>query len=164
MNDPRSDGAAAQRRLPTDLPAHHLPDPRRHDPAADLPAPGHPHASQGVYGIGTASELVGTGVQNLRAYERAGLVDPTRTAGGNRLYSPDDVARLLRIQRLLHQGLNLAGISMVLALELDNQRLREEIARERALAAGEAGTATNRPVEGPAPQLPTDRPGREAPD
>jgi MerR family transcriptional regulator, heat shock protein HspR len=88
----------------------------------DLPPP-----SQGVYGIGVTSELIGTGVQNLRAYERAGLIGPVRTAGGTRLYSSDDITRLRRIQTLLSQGLNLAGIAMVLHLEDDNQQLRDQI-------------------------------------
>ena len=79
--------------------------------------PGRPPDSQGVYGIAVTSDLVGTGVQNLRAYEKAGLLDPARTAGGTRLYSSDDVARLRRIQELLAQGLNLTGIAMVLELE-----------------------------------------------
>src|SRR3954453_15110418 len=94
------------------------------------PSPAGPPSSQGVYGITVASDLVGTGVQNLRAYERAGLVDPTRTAGGSRLYSPDDVARLRRVQALLAQGLNLAGGSMVMELQDDNQQLRAELDRE----------------------------------
>lgn len=89
-----------------------------------------PHA-QGVYGITVASDLVGTGVQNLRAYEKAGLLDPIRTSGGTRLYSTDDVARLRRIQALLAQGLNLAGIAMVLELEKENERLRDELSRAR---------------------------------
>jgi MerR family transcriptional regulator, heat shock protein HspR len=75
--------------------------------------PGQPPHSQGVYGIAVTSDLVGRGVQNLRAYEKAGLLDPARTAGGTRLYSSDDVARLRRIQVLLARGLNLAGIAMV---------------------------------------------------
>ena len=36
-------------------------------------------------------------VQNLRVYERHGLVDPDRTPGGTRLYSQADLARLVRI-------------------------------------------------------------------
>ena len=36
-------------------------------------APGRPPDSQGVYGIAVTSDLVGTGVQNLRAYEKAGF-------------------------------------------------------------------------------------------
>jgi DNA-binding transcriptional MerR regulator len=70
-------------------------------------------------------------VQNLRAYEKAGLVDPQRTTGGTRLYSMDDIARLRQIAALLDEGLNLAGIAMVLRLEADNARLRREISDER---------------------------------
>lgn len=83
-------------------------------------------SDQGVYGISVAAGLVGTGVQNLRAYEARGLVTPDRTPGGTRLYSADDVERLQRIAALLEDGLNLAGISMVLDLEDANAALREE--------------------------------------
>jgi len=83
-----------------------------------------PDPSVGVYGIGVASEMIGTGVQNLRAYEKAGLVDPQRTAGGTRLYSADDLTRLKRVHELLGHGLNLAGIALVLELEAENRRLR----------------------------------------
>lgn len=83
--------------------------------------------TRGVYGISVAADLVGTGVQNLRAYERRGLVDPARTDGGTRLYSDDDLARLRRIVELLAAGLNLSGIEMVLDLEADNARLRSDL-------------------------------------
>jgi DNA-binding transcriptional MerR regulator len=87
--------------------------------------------SRGVYAISVAAELVGTGVQNLRVYERRGLLSPARTPGGTRLYSDDDLARLVRIGELLEAGLNLAGVAMVLELEDDNARLRESLdARE----------------------------------
>lgn len=82
---------------------------------------------RGVFGISVVADLVGTGVQNLRAYERRGLVEPSRTAGGTRLYSEADVSRLHRIAELLAGGLNLAGIAMVLDLEDDNARLRAEL-------------------------------------
>jgi DNA-binding transcriptional MerR regulator len=88
-----------------------------------------------VYGISTAAELVGTGLQNLRLYERRGLVSPDRTTGGTRRYSEDDLARLRRIGQLLTRGLNLAGIAMVLDLELDNARLRDRLGREPKKAA-----------------------------
>lgn len=96
-------------------------------PEAEPAGSDSPSDDQGVYGIGVTSDLVGTGIQNLRAYERAGLVMPSRTPGGTRLYSPEDVARLRRIQGLLAQGLNLAGVGQVLDLQDDNQRLRDEI-------------------------------------
>lgn len=63
-------------------------------------------------------------IQNLRVYERRGLVDPARTPGGTRLYSLADVERLIRIRDLLAEGLNLAGVARVLALEADVRRLK----------------------------------------
>jgi DNA-binding transcriptional MerR regulator len=83
-----------------------------------------PDRARGVYGISVAAELVGTGVQNLRAYEARGLLDPERTPGGTRRYSSDDLDRLRRIGRLLDAGLNLAGIAMVMQLQDENARLR----------------------------------------
>ena len=86
---------------------------------------------QGLYAISIAADLVGTGVQNLRVYERRGLVEPARTDGGTRLYSDADIERLRRIAFLLAEGLNLAGVAMVLDLEADNERLRRGIERRR---------------------------------
>ena len=81
--------------------------------------------SRGVYAISVAAELTGAGVQNLRVYERHGLVEPSRTEGGTRRYSEDDLARITRVLTLLAEGLNLAGVALVLRLEDDNARLRE---------------------------------------
>lgn len=88
-----------------------------------------PDDDRGVYGISVAAELVGMGVQTLRLYESRGLVDPARTDGGTRRYSARDVDRLHRIGELVDAGLNLAGVSMVLDLEQENSRLREEKAQ-----------------------------------
>jgi DNA-binding transcriptional MerR regulator len=82
---------------------------------------------RGVYGISVAADLVGLDPQSLRLYERRGLLEPARTAGGSRLYSVADLDRLRRISRLLAAGLNLAGIAAVLELEADNNRLRAEL-------------------------------------
>ncbi|HJQ01304.1 MAG TPA: MerR family transcriptional regulator [Jatrophihabitans sp.] len=90
-----------------------------------MKAPG-PDPGRGVYGISMAAELVGMGVQTLRLYEARGLLEPERTEGGTRRYSADDLDRLRRIADLLDAGLNLAGIAMVLHLELENARLRSE--------------------------------------
>ncbi|WP_457205323.1 MerR family transcriptional regulator [Nocardioides sp. P5_C9_2] len=85
----------------------------------------------GVFAISVAAEMAGTNIQNLRVYERRGLVEPDRTEGGTRLYSRDDVDRIGRIRDLLDLGLNLAGIAVVLQLEADNARLRHEVRRLR---------------------------------
>jgi MerR family transcriptional regulator, heat shock protein HspR len=86
---------------------------------------------QGVYAISVAAEMVSMQVQNLRVYERRGLLEPDRTAGGTRLYSRADVERLRRIRELLGEGLNIAGIARVLALEAEVVRLRAECERLR---------------------------------
>ena len=87
--------------------------------------------TQGVFAISVAAEMVSMEVQNLRVYERRGLLEPDRTAGGTRLYSPDDIDRLHRIRDLLAEGLNLAGIAHVLALEERVSALETENARLR---------------------------------
>lgn len=78
-----------------------------------------------MYAISVAADLASMQIQNLRVYERRGLVDPARTPGGTRQYSPSDVERLIRIGELLAEGLNLAGIARVLELEAEIARLRE---------------------------------------
>ncbi|MDQ3664627.1 MAG: MerR family transcriptional regulator [Actinomycetota bacterium] len=88
-------------------------------------------SDRGVYGISVAAELTGVNPQNLRSYEARGLVAPTRTEGGTRRYSADDVSRIQRITTLLAAGLNLAGIAKVLHLEAETHRLHGEIARLR---------------------------------
>lgn len=85
-----------------------------------------PDRDLGVYGISVAADMVGMGVQTLRLYEAKGLLEPDRTSGGTRRYSANDLDRLRRIGDLLDAGLNLAGIGMVLGLEAENDRLREE--------------------------------------
>jgi DNA-binding transcriptional MerR regulator len=90
-------------------------------------SPAAENRDRGVYGISVTAELVGTGVQNLRLYERRGLVEPDRSAGGTRRYSANDVDRLHQITELLEQGLNLAGVAMVLELRDDNTRLRNQL-------------------------------------
>ncbi|MET3922454.1 MerR family transcriptional regulator [Arthrobacter sp. UYEF20] len=84
-----------------------------------------------VYAISVAAELVGTGQQNLRLYERKGLLEPGRTTGGTRRYSEQDLDTLRRISALLQDGLNLAGIRVVLQLEAVNRRLEGELAAAR---------------------------------
>jgi DNA-binding transcriptional MerR regulator len=89
--------------------------------------------ARGVYGISVAADLVGVDVQSLRLYERRGLLEPARTDGGTRRYSSHDIDRLRRIVELLESGLNLTGISHVLALEADNNHLRNQLDQLHAL-------------------------------
>jgi len=83
-----------------------------------------------VYVISVAAELAGVHPQTLRIYERKGLVRPQRTAGNSRRYSARDVARLRMIQRLTQEeGMNLAGVRMLLAMETELDQLRRRAER-----------------------------------
>ena len=95
-----------------------------------------PEQESGVFAISVAARMASMEIQNLRVYERRGLVDPARTAGGTRLYSEADVERLVRIGELLADGLNLAGIARVLELERAVVRLRRENERLRRARTG----------------------------
>jgi MerR family transcriptional regulator, heat shock protein HspR len=94
---------------------------------ANLSRPTAPHATRAVYVISVAAELAGLHPQTLRIYERKGLVDPARTGGGSRRYSDADIEQLRRIQELTNEGLNLAGVQKVLALEAELTQLRREL-------------------------------------
>ena len=71
-----------------------------------------------LYVISVAAELAGMHPQTLRQYDRLGLVSPDRATGRGRRYSLRDIATLREVQRLSHEeGINLAGIKRILALE-----------------------------------------------
>lgn len=92
---------------------------------------------RGVYAISVAASMVSMEIQNLRVYERHGLVTPDRTPGGTRLYSNDDIDVLHRIRDLLAEGLNLAGIARVLELEDEVRGLRRRLAARSSSGSSE---------------------------
>jgi len=91
-----------------------------------------PDPAHGLYSISVAAEIAGLHPQTLRIYEREGLLEPARSAGGTRRYSHNDITRLMEITTLTGDGLNLAGIRRVLALQEETRRLYAEIARLKA--------------------------------
>ncbi|WP_116374414.1 helix-turn-helix transcriptional regulator [Mycobacterium sp. MFM001] len=103
-----------------------------------------PRSARGVYGISVASELSGIGPQTLRLYERWGLLTPSRTDGGTRRYSDDDLDRLKRISELVDQGINLAGVVQILNLEERNNQLESDNAELKARRAAPGGNASRR--------------------
>jgi MerR family transcriptional regulator, heat shock protein HspR len=88
--------------------------------------------------ISVAAELAGMHPQTLRQYDRMGLVEPGRSAGGGRRYSLRDVELLREIQRLSQDdGVNLAGVKRIIGLEQLVEQLQERVAEldhELALA------------------------------
>jgi MerR family transcriptional regulator, heat shock protein HspR len=86
--------------------------------------------------ISVAARMAGMHPQTLRQYDRLGLVQPGRAAGGGRRYSVRDVALLREVQRLSQDdGVNLAGIKRIIELEqavFELQRRLEQAAADLA--------------------------------
>ena len=100
-----------------------------------------PDRERGVYMISVAAELAGMHPQTLRIYETRGLITPKRSPKNTRLYSQRDVELLRRIQRMTsEEGLNLAGVETVLALEERVEKMRAELERTRQRAEELEGT------------------------
>ncbi len=78
--------------------------------------------------ISVAAELAGVHPQTLRIYERKGLVRPKRTSGNTRRYSQADIDRLLAIQELTEEGVNLAGVKRIMQLRGEVEALRAQVA------------------------------------
>jgi MerR family transcriptional regulator, heat shock protein HspR len=100
------------------------PGPKRGKPADARPE----DQDRAVYIISVAAELAGVHPQTLRIYERKGLLRPARTAGNTRRYSDRDIERLRMIQRLTQaEGLNLAGVRMIVEMEDEIERMRQRV-------------------------------------
>src|SRR3954467_10218694 len=86
-------------------------------------------SSEALFVISVAARLVELHPTTLRKYERAGFLEPSRTGGNIRLYSPEDIARLRQIKYLVdEQGVNLAGVEVALELTRHLQRLQALLA------------------------------------
>ena len=80
---------------------------------------------QDLYFISVAARMLGMHPQTLRKYERLGLVQPSRTIGSMRLYSPEEIDRLKIIKHLVDEGgINLAGVQRLLSIAEVVQRIR----------------------------------------
>ena len=85
-----------------------------------------------LYMISVAAELTGMHPQTLRIYESKGLVNPRRSSGNTRLYSQADIERLDLIGRLTDEGINLAGVVLILDMKTQMDERDAEIEQLRA--------------------------------
>jgi MerR family transcriptional regulator/heat shock protein HspR len=91
-----------------------------------------PDRNEPCYVISVAAKLVDLHPQTLRRYEGIGLIKPAR-ASGRRLYSPRDLERLRKINRLVNDlGVNLAGVEVILNMSERMEYLQKEMGRMQA--------------------------------
>ncbi|MCO7125646.1 MerR family transcriptional regulator [Sporolactobacillus shoreicorticis] len=71
--------------------------------------------SMPLFSMGIVQKLTGLTARQIRYYEENDLINPERSEGNRRVFSFNDVDRLLDIKSLLDEGVNLAGIRRVLS-------------------------------------------------
>ncbi|GAB3796885.1 MerR family transcriptional regulator [Virgibacillus kimchii] len=82
--------------------------------------------SMPLFGIGIVMKLTELTARQIRYYEKHDLIHPERTDGNQRLFSFNDVDRLLEIKDLLEKGLNIAGIKLILAEKQENKQTKKK--------------------------------------
>lgn len=89
--------------------------------------------SMPIFPIGPVMELTGLSARQIRYYEEHQLITPARTKGNQRMFSLNDIEKLLEIKELLDQGVNIAGIKRILALEKENRKVsrKKELSEEQ---------------------------------
>ncbi|WP_413301139.1 MerR family transcriptional regulator [Bacillus sp. 1P10SD] len=73
--------------------------------------------SMPLFPIGTVMQLTELTARQIRYYEEHQLISPARTEGNRRLFSLNDIDRLLEIKDLIDQGVNMAGIKQLFAVK-----------------------------------------------
>ena len=68
----------------------------------------------------------------LRRLDSEDLISPERSDGGQRRYTRSEIDQIHRVSELAGEGLTLAGIRRLLALEAEVGQLKREVARLRA--------------------------------
>ncbi|WP_312473069.1 MerR family transcriptional regulator [Neobacillus sp.] len=82
--------------------------------------------SMPLFPIGTVMQLTELTARQIRYYEEHQLISPARTEGNRRLFSLNDIDRLLEIKDLIDQGVNMAGIKQLFLVKLQQANMMEK--------------------------------------
>ncbi|MBY0120599.1 MerR family transcriptional regulator [Bacillus sp. S/N-304-OC-R1] len=99
-----------------------------------------------LFPIGPVMQLTELTARQIRYYEEHQLISPARTDGNRRMFSLNDIDKLLEIKDLIDQGVNMAGIKQLFAInhrntvlsfkdekaerELSNDEIRRHLRKE----------------------------------
>ncbi|MEH7302748.1 MerR family transcriptional regulator [Neobacillus drentensis] len=90
--------------------------------------------SMPLFPIGTVMQLTELTARQIRYYEEHQLISPARTEGNRRMFSLNDIDRLLEIKDLIDQGVNMAGIKQLFAVKQQQaetlEKQTEKVKRE----------------------------------
>jgi MerR family glutamine synthetase transcriptional repressor len=82
--------------------------------------------SMPLFPIGTVMQLTELTARQIRYYEEHQLISPARTDGNRRLFSLNDIDRLLEIKDLIDQGINMAGVKQLFLVKEQQTQVFEQ--------------------------------------
>ncbi len=100
-----------------------LPPGRRELPIDDA------HAA--LYSVGQVAGMLGVQPAFLRRLDTEDVISPSRSEGGQRRYSRNEILQVERVAVFADEGMNLAGIRRILELEAQVLELETELEEER---------------------------------
>ena len=83
-----------------------------------------------LYNVSQVAQLLNVQDAFVRRLDTEGVVVPSRTAGGQRRYSPDDVDHIAALLVLIAEGSTLAGAQRIIELENEIAELRRELGKD----------------------------------
>lgn len=81
-----------------------------------------------LYTVGQVAEMLGVQPAFLRRLDLEEVVQPARSAGGQRRYSRAEIARVQHVTAMADEGMTLAGIRRILVLEAEVADLQRQLA------------------------------------
>ncbi|ATH62755.1 transcriptional regulator (nitrogen metabolism) [Staphylococcus sp. 8AQ] len=86
-----------------------------------------------VFSMSVVSQLTELSPRQIRYYETHELVMPARTEGNKRLFSLNDLERLLEIKSLIEKGFNIKGIKQIIHNQQNHLTSDEQETRKRMI-------------------------------
>lgn len=102
-----------------------------------------------LFTVGQVADMLGVQPAFLRRLDTEEVVQPARSAGGQRRYTRQEVLRVEEVVGLAGEGLTLAGIRRLLSLEATVRDLRRQIARLEVDLARRTGLGAHEGADDP---------------
>jgi DNA-binding transcriptional MerR regulator len=89
-----------------------------------------------LYSVGQVAEMLGVQPAFLRRLDVEQVVRPARSDGGQRRYSRAEIGRVQQVSDLADEGMSLASIRRILALESELAEVKRQLVAERRRRRG----------------------------
>ncbi len=76
-----------------------------------------------IFPISIVAEMTNLTARQIRYYEDQGLIEPLRNKGNQRIFSLNDIERLLEIKIYIDQKINIAGIKAIFSAKTQEKNI-----------------------------------------